>query len=463
MMRSVSSSLTFYLDLAFYSTSRSMVKKVAILIFGLNLAAANAESSWCSGLFEGEPQQQYLRPVQMIQVGWLKSQDDSITAIKGCGQLPRATWTIEPTPEGVNMTQIWVSPPDLGRAVFTDGVDSNDFTLLEGIEVNQTALDSISIETEIGVLIQVPKDQFNFFQMNFESPFRVNIAPGFTNILTLYCYGTAYYGGAYTPLGGTCGFDAGAYNFIMKDMTGLGAVVRADLSTVTVGTSGLTVDVDGDGADFSLQLPEGYPLTKMKLKGANSRYSIKGNVNCTGEYDCYLWGGSSNLCAGGQCFSQLVIDGDIAGNVSINPFLYSQQSGDVLIANVSAQDGCDHFTPYPAELYIGESNVTMAEQILDERFRSNFGCIDGATANAVVEVEPFPCTMHKEDMKTIDVVECPRQSDIPPYDCKCFVPSAAACPTPAPSSPASFGALLRKSTSFGLRGILCYILGVLVF
>jgi len=223
------------------------------------------------------------------------------------------------------------------------------------------------------------------------------------------------------------------------------------------------VDVNGDGVDFSLKLPEGYPLTQMKLTGANSRYSIKGNVNCTGANDCYLWGGSSNLCVGDHCYSQLVVDGDIAGNVSINPFLYSQQSGDVLIANVSAQGGCDHFfVPYPAELYVG-ANSTMAEQIPDERFRSNFGCIDDDAANAAVELKLFPCTMQKQEMKTIDVVECPRQETSPPYECRCFVPSAATCPTPAPTSPASFGVLLSKSTSFGLTGILCYILGMLVF
>ncbi len=87
---------------------------------------------------------------------------------------------------------------------------------------------------------------------------------------------------------------------------------------------------------------------------------------------------------------------------------------------------------------------------------------DGDAANAAVEVEPFPCAMQKQEMKTIDVVECPTQNDFVDV-CQCFVPSAATCPTPAPTSPASFGVLLSKSTSFGLTGILCYILGMLVF
>jgi hypothetical protein len=78
----------------------------------------------------------------------------------------------------------------------------------------------------------------------------------------------------------------------------------------------------------------------MILQGINT--CIKGNVNCTEA--CYLFGGSSSLCTGAHCFSQLVVDGDIAGTVSVNPFIYSQQSDEVvLVANVSEQGGCDHF------------------------------------------------------------------------------------------------------------------------
>src|SRR5210317_1848216 len=71
------------------------------------------EPSWCSSSFEGGPQQIIENSIVLIDVAWL----EELRNIGGCGQLPRATWTIEPAADGVNNTQIWMSPPDLGQAI----------------------------------------------------------------------------------------------------------------------------------------------------------------------------------------------------------------------------------------------------------------------------------------------------------------------------------------------------------
>ena len=164
------------------SSCQRLLAAILLLCSSHAAVIAAESSSWCSSSFEGEPQQQITMPdeVNEIVVMWLR--DESQSAIyDGCGQLPRATWNIEPAPEGVNSTQIWMSPPDLGRAPFKAGAQ------LWGIVVNETFIDN-NIEandtnTEIGVLIQVPKDHLMSVRVN--SPLRVNISPGFTKLAQL--------------------------------------------------------------------------------------------------------------------------------------------------------------------------------------------------------------------------------------------------------------------------------------
>lgn len=412
----------------------SYQRLVAIVSLYLVVTVTSIESSWCSGSFDGaEPQERIDTPgIIQLNVGWLNTgppQDDS--AIEGCGQLPRVTWTIEPAPDGFNDTLIWMSPPDLGRVVHYTTIKG--ITYILGIEFNRTTLNNLSNDAEFGVLIQAPKDQLSWLEVNNGSPLRVNIAPGFTNFKVLKVV-NAYETNAYS-----CGSNS------RLDLTGLGTTLRADLSTVNVTNRGrISLTAYGDGIDASVKLPEGYSMFQMRLKGANSRYNIEGNVNCTIPKDCSLTGGSANLCTGANCFTQLIVDGNIDGNVPIQPYVTSEHSPD-LVANVSASGGCVHFVP---------------DRDSEDLSLSNFVCADGAAANAIVELDPLPCTMQQQEMTTTDVVECPSEDESDPYQCYCFVPAATACPTPAPVSPASFGVLLSKLVSFGVTSMLCcYILG----
>jgi hypothetical protein len=115
-----------------------------------------------------EPQQ-IIDPTDIIEVAWLNN-----NLAPGCGQLPRATWTIEPAPEGVDKILIWMSPPDLG--VVSWWSTARGYTTLQGIEFNQTTLNNLSDESDIGVLIQVPKDELQWVEVSYGSPLRVNIA-----------------------------------------------------------------------------------------------------------------------------------------------------------------------------------------------------------------------------------------------------------------------------------------------
>lgn len=291
------------------------------------------------------------------------------------------------------------------------------------------------------MLIQVPKDQL--YAVDIESPFRVNIAPGFTNLIKLsVSVGESQDAGYYQGKNYTCGEYAIPGAGEELSLAGLGAEVRADLSTVE-GYISLSADGLG-GNDIAVKLPKDYPLTYMSLKGNNARYYIEGNVNCTTPYDyvfkqCYFTGGSADLCKGDDCFSQLVIDGEIDGNITVPSYL---QSGVVSVAKVSAPGGCYQFVP---------ENPAI------------FDCTDGAAANATVEVEPLPCTMQEENMTLADVVECPTSLNGYGFSgsgfsiCECYVPTSETCP---PSS--AFGALLSKTVSFGFTGMLCYALSMLV-
>ena len=403
------------------------------------------EPSWCSSSFEGEPQQLIENSIGFIDVAWL----EELRNIGGCGQLPRATWTIEPAAEGVTSTQIWMSPPDLGQAIVSPLHSTTDSIFrIEGILVNQTALMDVSDETEIGVLIRVPREQLSNVNFAYHSPLRLNIAPGITALQMLSVTGGYDYPGFDNY---TCHTDIGHIEYL--DRAGLGAAVTADLSA---STDEIAVLVRGDGVELNLKLPEdGYPLNSMTLSGVNSRYNIKGNVNCTTFYggsSCSFYGGTADSCKEG-CNSELVLEGDIVGDVNTFTRVLTYRDETVqpnAIAKVSAPGGCDHFVPNS-----------------DSTDLTKFECTDGSTANFNVttpELQPLPCTMQIKDMTLADVVECPKQtknSFSDKYICECFVPTAETCPDEP--SPASFGALLSKTVSFSLSGMLCYLLAVMAF
>ena len=77
-----------------------------------------------------------------------------------------------------------------------------------------------------------------------------------------------------------------------------------------------------------------------------------------------------------------------------------------------------------------------------------------------MEVVPLPCTMKEEGMTLADVVECPIHYSALGVDslCKCYVPTSETCPEPS----SAFGALLSTTVSFGLSGLLCYALSMLI-
>jgi hypothetical protein len=427
------------------SESSAFRRLAAILTLqGFASIAATEESVWCSeSSFDTVEPQQIIDPTDIIEIAWLNT--NNAPANKGCGQLPRATWTIEPAPVGVDKTLIWMSPPDLGVAQWWS--TARGYTTLQGIEFNQTRLNNLPDESDIGVLIQVPRDELQWVEVSYGSPLRINIASGFSNIVVLKVVNT---NNPSTVGNYSCGSDG------QLAATGLGTTLRADLSTVNVTTkSRISLKFDGDGVDASIKLPNvGYPVNQMKLSGYNSKYSIKGNVNCTGQvggvFDCYLRGGSAGLCTK-DCYSQLVVDGSIDGNVAISPLTPS------LVANVSASDGCNHFVP-------DFDQVDLS---------NNFICTEGAAANAAVKVQPLPCMMQAREMRVTDVVNCPEQDSNSPYKCHCYVPTTATCPSansaptsgPGPAtSPGSIGPFLSNTVALGLAGILlCYNLGVILF
>ena len=207
-----------------------LLAAIAMLICSSHAVINRESSSWCSSSFEGEPQQQLINDeVNVIYVRWLR--DSYQSALYGeCGQLPRATWTIEPAPEGVNSTQIWISPPHLGLATVNNRCECNECECYGElwVTVNETVIDN-NDATEIGVLIQVPKDQLRSVEV--DSPLRVNIAPGFTNLTELsVSVGESQNAGYQWGKNYTCGQYPVPQAGEELSLAGLGAEVRADLS-----------------------------------------------------------------------------------------------------------------------------------------------------------------------------------------------------------------------------------------
>jgi hypothetical protein len=163
-----------------------------------------------------------------------------------------------------------MSPPNLGHGLVVEPA------LL--LAINETFIDNNDNATDdIGVLIQVPKDQLR--SVNIESPLRVNIAPGFTNLTSLSVdIGSAQNAGYYQGKNYTCGEYAVPGAGEELSLAGLGAEVRADLSTVEEGDISLRAGGWG-GNDVAVKLPkDGYPLTYMRLGGNNARYCLQARL-----------------------------------------------------------------------------------------------------------------------------------------------------------------------------------------
>eukprot|EP00986_Skeletonema_menzelii_P010448 scaffold5072_cov184-Skeletonema_menzelii.AAC.3 len=261
--------------------SLSVRAALAALYAGSGLVPS-AAMACDKSVFESSPSAVLTEEISTIQVGLAGN-----CTGEGLFQMPRMTWTIEPNPDdSVNTTSVFLSPPNIGTVV--TGELSG---YIYGIEIDRAAVANAS---EIGVLIQAPKDGLNAVEVTEGAPFFVNIVKGFTRLTSLWL------GGA-----DTCN------------------PVRDGLALPAYGEKGVPV--------------------QFSFGSASSKIEIKGRIDCAFERTNMTNGGrcafESNRASGCKdCSNEMVIDGSINGyfNVSAESPLDIEMS----------DGGCDHLAPF---------------------------------------------------------------------------------------------------------------------
>ena len=316
--------------------------------------------------------------------------------------LPRFTWSLEPAPEGATETTVRMSPPNLGTLLYDFDRYGDGVGAVRGIEINPTL--NLTNGTDVGIAVQIPRDQLMIVTINAGSPFHVNIANGFTNIGALESdrSGQDYY----------CG--DGEYEAVIA---GRGSAVVADLSS----SSDVSVlDINDNGADWTVKLPEDKSnQVSLKVDSLNGKVKILGGINCTDKYACSLLGGSHQGCTE-DCATELVVEGSVIGNISVTSIVPQPEYPDeytgnaTVIITTTEPDGCEHF-------FIRDDDEVPFDCIYD--------------AAATVQLEALPCTVAAGEGGSMDVLECQGETYEGRYTCNCAVPGV--CPSPSPTPPPS--------------------------
>ena len=282
---------------------------------------------------------------------------------EGLFQMPRMTWTIEPNlDDSVNTTSVFLSPSNVGTVV------TDEFQNIKGIQIDRAVAANA---TEIGVLIQAPKDGLGSVRVAEGAPSFVNIIKGFTRLNRISSGGPS--GTCYQARDGSIDTECPKCDdlYTFEEVKGIGSTIVADLSDVNVEdtTYGfMSVFSYGKSVDnLSLTLPkngeDGVPVD-FDFGTASSKIEIKGSFDCTRNLTYCRFMSNRRLEGCKDCSNEMIIDGSINGyfNVSSNVPL------DIKISD----GGCDHVTP----LFGRSSNMNGVK------------CTEG---NAIVNVEPLPC------------------------------------------------------------------------
>jgi len=339
-----------------------------------------------------------------------------------------------------------MSPPDLGKVIFT--YDSN----LEGIEIDSDVLANAS---EVGVMIQVPKDSLHSVFVERRNPFFVNILDGFTQLRYVSIEGGHYCDqfddGCWMP------FACGNNLFTSKEVKDIGPTVFADLRSVQTKVPfgsieykmPISVSSWGGVLDLTVVLPpkEDGVDVNLNFSGGQSKIKINGNITCDDKNDgndssldgrnsCYLEGDYVPGCK--DCSSELFIDGSISGYFNMS----ATRSADTDVrvkANLSQGGGCDHLA-WEVPSYV--SGAAGAESLK---------CSDGVAAGAVIDVTPLPCISSNVGSLTCGTNQ---------YDaCFCRVDSpisGRSCPAQTSSAPSLAGVTFSLVLAFVAAGNLLW-------
>mmetsp|Transcript_7914 Transcript_7914/g.13056 ORF Transcript_7914/g.13056 Transcript_7914/m.13056 type:complete len:488 (-) Transcript_7914:199-1662(-) len=374
--------------------SLSVRAALAALYAGSGLVPS-AAMACDKSVFESSPSAVLTEEISTIQVGLAGN-----CTGEGLFQMPRMTWTIEPNPDdSVNTTSVFLSPPNIGT------VATGELSCyIYGIEIDRAAVANAS---EIGVLIQAPKDGLNAVEVTQGAPFFVNIVKGFTRLTSLWL------GGADTCnpvrdgyIEAECPYPCDDL-YTPEEVKGIGSSIVADLSEVnvevdlggTLGTFIQSISVDAFGQsvnNLSLALPaygeKGVPV-QFSFGSASSKIEIKGRIDCAFERTNMTNGGrcafESNRASGCKdCSNEMVIDGSINGYFNVS----AESPLDIKMSD----GGCDHLAPF------------------DNDSMDRVKCTEG---NATVNVEPLPCV--SADIGTLECGTSPFWEHSP---CFCVAP-----------------------------------------
>jgi hypothetical protein len=287
---------------------------------------------------------------------------------EGLFQMPRMTWTIEPNQDdSVNTTSVFFSPSNVGSIV------TDEYSHIRGIEIDRAVAANA---TEIGVLIQAPKDGLGSVRVSEGAPSFVNIIKGFTRLNRITSGGPS--GTCYQARDGSIDTECPKCDdlYTFEEVKGIGSTIVADLSDVNVEDTtygSMDAFIYGKSVDnLSLTLPKygenGVPVD-FDFASASSKIEIKGSFDCAyRDYSTCRFRSSRRLDGCKDCSNEMIIDGSINGYFNVSSEVTLESPLDVKISD----GGCDHVTP----LFGRSSNMNQVT------------CTEG---NAIVNVEPFPC------------------------------------------------------------------------
>ena len=270
-------------------------------------------------------------------------------------QMPRATWTIEPSPDNVTTTSIYMFPQGLGNVTY-DYDEEMEYGSFRGINID---VEWASKVTEISIVIQTPKDTLKSVSIGEGMSDYVNIIQGFTSLYELQIANTD-----------TCQYQEGCPTcntlYTRGEVSSIGPTVIADLSSFDYENAGgedrfgnkstlpLRVYTRGysSGSVYNLTITvpfvqEGMDVDILFDQVGNSNINIKGNLNCKEKDEnhyslqCVLnayqpWGCSN-------CQNNLFIDGKIV-------------SGTFNVSEISGTEGTESYD-INAKAYLNPPDV----------------------------------------------------------------------------------------------------------
>lgn len=330
--------------------------------------------------------------------------------------MTRFVWTVEPSPDDSGETTVIYSNGGevvfpVTRLILSDDDDEDADNSRNGtVALEFLPGANVDADGDVGVVIQIPKDQLLDLEFNFrDSSVVLQLNDGFTNLQSLSVF-------------------ASSTQSLAHVLPGEGPTMKAK---ATQSQFPLDLSLKGNAMDIAIEATE-YEI--IYIDSRNSIIQLKGDILANDRN--YILGGNADVCDNGvtiNCGSglDLIIEGNIAGPVEVsnhNGFT-SGQEPEVPLMQIRVNDPTAASSSFDCQstfFLFGADDLGP-------------GIACGGTNATVSSDPPFPCT--RDRTSYLDVLVCPADPLTPQDEtCECTV-----VPPPAPlSSEGNSGAAARE-------------------